>query len=65
MRIKKYEELKDANRLLTESNVELEGKFEVLEDKYKRAEADFEENADRLLASKAQLKRCEENQKST
>lgn len=61
---KKYEELKDANRLLTESNVELEGKFEVLEDKYKRAEADFEENADRLLASKAQLKRCEENQEN-
>ncbi len=59
---KKYEELKDANRLLTESNAELEGKFDVLKDKYKRAEAEFKENAERLLKSKEQLKRCEENQ---
>ena len=58
----KYEELKDANRLLTESNTELEGKFEVLEEKYKRAEAEFNENAERLLNSKEQLKRCEQNQ---
>tara|TARA_R110001583_G_scaffold39735_2_gene127208 strand:+ start:4254 stop:5258 length:1005 start_codon:yes stop_codon:yes gene_type:complete len=59
---KKYEELKDANRLLIESNVELEGKFGVLEDKYKRAEAEYKESAERLLKSKEQLKRCEQNQ---
>ncbi len=59
---KKYEELKDANRILTESNVELEGKYGVLEEKYKRAEAEYNENAERLLKSKAQLKRCEQNQ---
>ena len=61
---KKYEELKDANRLLTESNVELGGKYEVLEDKYKRAEAEFKENTERLMKSKEQLKRCEENQEN-
>ena len=57
---KKYEELKDTNRLLTESNAELEGKFGVLEDKYKRVEAEFNENAERLLKSKDRLKRCEQ-----
>lgn len=57
---KKYEELKDANRLLTESNAELEGKFGVLEDKYKQVEAEFNENAERLLKSKDRLKRCEQ-----
>ncbi|MGZ2368873.1 OmpA family protein [Ancylomarina sp. YFZ004] len=61
---KKYEELKDANRLLTESNAEFEGQLEVLEDKYNRAEEAFNESAERLLKSKAQLKRCEENQES-
>jgi chemotaxis protein MotB len=59
---KKYEELKDANRLLTESNVELEGKFGVLEDKYTWAVAEYREKAERLLTSKEQLKRSEQNQ---
>jgi chemotaxis protein MotB len=59
---KKYEELKDANRLLTESNTELEGQLEVLEDKYKRADEEYKESSERLFKSKEQLKRCEENQ---
>ncbi len=59
---KKIEELKNANRLLTESNAELEGKFGVLDNKYKKADAEFQENAMRLAKSKEQLKRCEENQ---
>ena len=59
---KKYEELKDANRLLTESNAEFEGQLEVLEDKYKRADKEYKESSERLFKSKEQLKRCEENQ---
>ena len=59
---KKYEELKNTNRLLTESNAELEGKLGVLEGKYKREKAEFDENAERLLKSKERLKRCEQNQ---
>lgn len=59
---KKYEELKDVNRLLTERNAELEGEFDVLKDKYKRSEAEFQKNVEQLLKSKEQLKRCEENQ---
>lgn len=57
-----YEEAKDANRLLTENNAELEGKLEVLEGKFNRVEADLKECSDRLIKSKSQLKRCEENQ---
>ena len=60
----KYEVLKDANRLLTERNAEFEGQLEVLENKYQRAEESFKESAERLLKSKTQLKRCEENQES-
>ena len=61
---KKYEELKDANRLLTESNAELEGQLEVLDDKYKRADEEYKESSERLFKCKEQLKRCEENQGS-
>lgn len=60
----KYEKLKDANRLLTESNAELEGRLEVLEDKYRQADAEYQESSKRLLKSKEQLKRCEENQEN-
>ncbi|MCZ4693340.1 flagellar motor protein MotB [Ancylomarina euxinus] len=59
---KKYEELKDANRLLIENNTELEGQLEVLEDKYKRADEEYKESSERLFKSKEQLKRCEVNQ---
>ena len=59
---KKYEKLKDENRLLTESNAELEARFGVLEGKYKRAEEEFKEDAERLLKSKERLKQCEQNQ---
>lgn len=61
---KKYEKLKDANRLLTESNAELEGRLEVLDDKYKRAVEEYQESSERLLKSKEQLKRCEGNQEN-
>lgn len=59
---KKYNELKDANRILTESNTEMEGRLEVLEDKYQKANEEYKESYERLLKSKQQLKRCEENQ---
>jgi len=58
------EEAKNANRKLSEQNAELEGKFEALEDKYNRMNAESHENSDRLLKSKEQLKRCELSQQN-
>lgn len=60
----KYDEAKNANRLLTESNSELKGSLEVLEGKYSKVDTVFEENLKSLLKSREQLRRCEENQKS-
>jgi len=58
------EEAKNANRKLSEQNAELEGKFEALEDKYNRMNAESHENSERLLKSKEQLKRCELSQQN-
>lgn len=61
---RKYEDLKDTNRLLTESNTELEAKFDVLKEKLRRDEASKEDCLKRIAKSKAQLKRCEDNQEN-
>jgi len=59
-----FEESKDENRKLTESNAELKGKLEVLEDKLSRNNAEFQENSDRLLKNREKLKRCELSQQN-